>query len=103
MLGNLMGKLQEAQKQMEEAKQKLDEINVDHHVENGAVRISSTANKKILSINISDELLKSADKERIEKLLLEAIQGVMEKADEVAQQEMKGVAKGMLPGIPGLF
>lgn len=99
MFGDMMGKMKEAQQKMEEAKKRLDSIYVDVEVENGAVKITATGNKKIKNITLSDTLLSSNDKEAIEELLMLAVNRVLEKAESVNEAEMQNVAKGMLPGF----
>lgn len=96
---DLFGKLQEAQKQMAEAKKKLDNVFVESEVEQGLVRIKATANNKIVNISISPELIKDGDVEAIEDLLLTAINRALEKAQKANEEEMKGLAKGMIPGL----
>lgn len=94
-----MGKLKEMQQQSEEVKKRLDTISVDAETENGMVKVVCNGNRKISAIKISDELMQANDKEKIEELSLLAINRALEKAEKVAEAEMQGVAKGMLPGM----
>jgi len=100
---DFMGKMQEAQKQMEETKKRLSDIIVEGQAEGGMVKVKSDCNLKITNIEISDELLKTADKSELEDLLIVAINKATEKAKETQDAEMAKVAQGMLPGIGGLF
>lgn len=100
---DFMGKMQEAQKQMEETKKRLSDIIVEGQAEGGMIKVKSDCNLKITNIEISDELLKSADKSELEDLLIVAINKATEKAKETQDVEMAKVAQGMLPGIGGLF
>ena len=93
MFDKLMSQMQE---QAEEIKNKLDNTVVEAEVENGLVKVKSTANKKILSVEISDEII--ADKEALEDLVIVAINKVIEKAEEISQKETGNMAKDMLPG-----
>ena len=52
---------------------------------------------QITSIQINEELLQ--DKEQLEDLTLLAINRALDKAEKVAETEMQGIAKGMLPGM----
>ena len=61
MFGDIMGKMQEAKKMMEEKKRKLDSVFVEGVAENGLVKVTANANKKITNITIADELFE--DKE----------------------------------------
>ncbi len=98
-MGDMMGKLKEMQHQSEEIKKRLDTVSVEGESENGAVKVVSTANKKITAILFSDDLIQSTDKNRLEELTIIAVNRTLEKADKVAEAEMQGVAKGMLPGL----
>ncbi len=101
MIGDFMGKMQEAQQQMEETEKRLDGVYVDADVENGLIKVTANANMKLTNISIADELLK--DKEALEDLIITAVNKVMEKAKEVQEVEMAKVAQGMLPNLGGLF
>jgi hypothetical protein len=99
MFGDMMGKLKEMQQQTEEIKKRLDTISVEGEAENGLIKVVATANKKVTSITIADSLMAEGDKEQIEDLIIVAINKVIEKAENVSNAEMAGVAKGMLPGM----
>lgn len=99
MFGDMMGKLQEMKQQTEEIKKRLDTISVDGEAENGKVRVIITANKKVTSITISEELMTDGDKEQIEDLTMIALNKALDKAENVANAEMAGAAKGFLPGM----
>ncbi len=100
---DFMGKVQEAQKQMEETKKRLSEIIVEGQAEAGMVKVKASCNYQIKSIEISDELLKTNDKSELEDLLIVALNKALEKAKEAQELEMAKVAQGMLPGFGGLF
>ena len=98
-MGDMMGKMQEMKQKSEEVKKRLDTISVSGVAEDGKVTAISTGNRKITSIQISEELLAIGDKEQIEDLTILAINKALEKAEKVSEAEMAGVAKGMLPGF----
>lgn len=97
MFGNMMGKLQEMKQKTEEIKARLETISVSADAENGLVKVVSNGNRKIISIEISPEIMN--DREQIEELTLIAVNRALEKAEKVAESEMQGVAKGILPGL----
>jgi DNA-binding YbaB/EbfC family protein len=99
MFGNMMGKLQEMQQQSEKVKARLETISVSGEAEGGLVKVICNGNRKVTSVEISDELMKDNDKEQIEELTLLAINRALEQAENVYETEMKDVAKGMLPGM----
>lgn len=100
--GSMFGKIQEAQAKMEAVKKQLDNIQVRGEAEGGKVVVVFTASKKMVNIQLSDELMEDGDKEQIEDLSTIAINRALEKADEVAEHETKKATEGLLPNIPGL-
>lgn len=98
---NMFGKLNEAKQKADEIKQKLEAISVEGTAQ--GISIVANGNKKITSINIDSELLKSENKEQIEELLLIAIERAMEQAENIAAAEMRAMMGGMLPGLGNLF
>tara|TARA_R110000868_G_scaffold269842_4_gene529249 strand:+ start:1309 stop:1521 length:213 start_codon:yes stop_codon:yes gene_type:complete len=70
---------------------------VSADAENGLVKVVSNGNRKITSIEISPEIMN--DREQVEELTLIAVNRALEKAEKVAESEMQGIAKGILPGL----
>lgn len=97
MLDDLMGKMQQAQVEMEEAKTRMDSVFVEAEAEGGLVKVKATANKQIAEISISDEIV--GDKEAIEDLLLVAMNRVLEQADQVHTAEMQKIAAQSMGGF----
>ena len=91
------------QQQMEEIKKRLDQISVKAEAGDGQVAVISTANRKITSIEISEELANAGDREEIADLVQVAVNRALEQAEKISEAEMQGAAKGMLPNFPGLF
>jgi len=89
------------QEQAEEIKKKLEETIVEAEVENGLIKLKANGNKRILSIELSYEILN--DKEAIEDLLIVGINKVLEKAEKIAETETGSMAKGMFPDLGNLF
>ena len=98
MFDNLMSQMQE---QANEIKKKLDNTVVEGEAENGLVKVKATGNKKILSIEISDDL--ADDKDAVEDLVIVAVNKALKKADEIAAKETGDLAQGMLPNMGNLF
>lgn len=92
----MFGKLQETQRKMEEIKQRLSTISVSAEVENGAIQVNATADRKVKEIVIVDALLQ--DKEQLEELLVIAVNKALEQADKVSEAEMQAAARDLLPG-----
>jgi DNA-binding YbaB/EbfC family protein len=100
---DFMGKIQEAQKQMEETKKRLSDIVVEEQAEGGLLKVSTDCNLKIKNIEISDTVFQNHDKSELEDLLVVTINKALEKAKQTQEAEMAKVAQGMLPGMGGLF
>lgn len=99
MFGDLMGKLQDMKQQMEDAKDKLKEMTATAEADNGRVKVIVTGDHKIKDITIADDLSGENNKEELQELLIVALNKAMEKADELHEQEMQGVAKFNIPGL----
>ena len=87
-----MKQLKELQDKMEEAKKRLEAIEVD--AANDYVIVTVTGNRKVKNI----ELYKLDDKLTLEAKIQSAVNEAMAKADNVMQSEMMGA----MPKIPGL-
>ena len=99
----MFDKLMAAQQKADEIKKRLDTVSVFAEVENGAIRITATANKTVTAIEIKEDFFKQADKEELEELLLTAVNKVMLQAEEVSATEMQAATKDMLGGLGGMF
>jgi nucleoid-associated protein EbfC len=101
MLGNMFNKkmMEKMQGQMEEIKEKLNNIIVIGEGENGSIKVSANGNRMLNRIEITDEFYNSANKENLEKLILTAANRALEQAERVEKSEMSHAAMGMLPGL----
>jgi DNA-binding YbaB/EbfC family protein len=97
---NMMGKLKETQKKVEDTKKRLDTVFIDETSNDGKLKITLTANRTIKSIEIDDELLQ--DKEQLEDYLIIYLNNAIEKATGVNEAELAAVAKEGMPNIPGM-
>ena len=100
MFGDMMAKLQEAKKKVEETKKRLDTVLVDEESNDKKLKITLTANRTIKSIAINDELLE--DKEQLEDYLILTLNKAIEKASAINEAELAAAAKDGMPNIPGL-
>lgn len=103
MFGNLMdmmGKLQSAQKNFEDLKNRLDSSSFTQTFADGTVSITLTELATIKDIQIAAGLL--ADKEELEDKLIVTLNQALEKVKKNAVDEAKKTAKDSLPPIPGL-
>jgi len=101
MLEGLFGNMEEQQKEL---RKKLAGIRVEAEVEHGAIAVEANANRELTRITIQPELLNAEEAERLEDLLLVAINRALEKAAEKEQDEVQKGLKDMLPpGLDGLL
>ncbi|WP_298121167.1 YbaB/EbfC family nucleoid-associated protein [Flavobacterium sp.] len=96
----MMGKLKETQQKIEETKKRLDTVLVDEQSNDGLLKVTLNANRKIKSIEIDESLLQ--DKEQLEDYLILTLNKAIEKATNVNEAELGAVAKDGMPNIPGM-
>ncbi len=99
MMG-MMGKLKEAQKKVEETKERLHSVLIDESSNDNKLKVTITANRTIKSIDIDDELLE--DKEMLEDYLILTVNKAIARATTVHETEIAAVAKEGMPNIPGM-
>lgn len=99
-LMGMMGKLQEAQKKVEETKQRLNTVLIDEQSTDGLLKVTVTANRVIKSIDVNEELLQ--DKEQLEDYLILTLNKALEKAGAINEAELAAAAKDGMPNIPGM-
>ncbi|MEM6963579.1 MAG: YbaB/EbfC family nucleoid-associated protein [Bacteroidota bacterium] len=104
MFGDLLGNMEEKQKQMQE---KLKDIHVSGESGNGAVKVVANANQQIINISVSKEIIDPDDPEQLEDLLMVAVNRALEQAAEKAGIESQKMINDMMPpglgGLGGLF
>lgn len=100
---DIVKKAQVMQQEMLKIQEGLKEKEVESSVGGGAVVIKANGQKEVLSVSLSDEIVKEAveDKEMLEDLILSAVTEVIRQAEELSEKEMSSVTGGM--NIPGLF
>ena len=88
------------QKQMGDAQNTLDKIEVEGVSGGGLVRIKATAKGRILSVSIDDSLVVPSEKQMLEDLVAAAFNDARTKADAASSEEMAKMTQG-LPLPPG--
>ena len=99
-LSGMMQKLKDAQQKVEATKKRLNTVFVDGVSNNGAVKVTVTANREVKNIEIEDALLQ--DKDQLEDYLILALNDALDKATKINEAEMAAVAKEGMPNIPGM-
>ena len=96
----MMGKLKETQQKVEATKKRLDTVLIDEQSNDGLLKITLTANRKVKSIEIDESLLQ--DKEQLEDYLILTLNKAIEKATNINETELAAVAQEGMPNIPGM-
>ncbi len=92
-----MKKLMEMKKQADLIKKELDNTIVDVCDIKG-IKITVNGSQSFKAIEIDEVLLKTGDKNKIERDILLSINAAINKSQNLATQKMKS----LMPGIPGL-
>jgi len=88
------------QRQMEEAQRELEEKQVDATAGGGAVTVTVSGKKEVLSIKLSEEVVDPDDIEMLEDLIVAATNEALRKVDELSQNSMSKLTGG-LGGLGG--
>jgi DNA-binding YbaB/EbfC family protein len=99
---NMMGKIKEAQTKLKQMKENLGTITVVGESGGGMVKATVNGNRQVLKIDIEESLVKPADKEILQDLIVAAVNKAMQEVDVILKQELKKQTEGLLPNIPGL-
>ena len=97
----LMKQAAQLQSKMQAMQAELDQIEVEGTAGGGMITITITAKGDLKAVKIDDSLLKPAEKEILEDLMVAAHADARRKAEAVLQDKMKAVTGG-LPLPPGL-
>ena len=93
--------LEQIEQKKAQIQKDLNNIVVEADAEGGLVKVKASGNKKILSIEIDDSLLK--DKETLEDLVIVAVNKAIEKSEAVYEKQMASIAGDMVPGMKNMF
>ena len=97
----MINKIKKMQREMLEAQKRLEESIFTGTAGGGMVKVEAKGDKRILSIEIDEDVLNPEDKDMIQDTIVAAINDVMRKIDEETQDVMGAFTGGM--GMPGLF
>jgi DNA-binding YbaB/EbfC family protein len=92
----MMAQLQRLQQQMAEAQEKLKVETVTATAGGGAIKVIMTGDQVCKSVEITPELMKDADAEMLNDMVLTAVNLALDKSREL-QQTMMGPLAGGLP------
>lgn len=93
--GGMMGQLRKLQEQMEAAQAALAEETVTASVGGGAVKVTMTGDQHCKGVQIDPELLKDADAEMLQDLLLSAVNMALDQSRALQAERMGPLAGGL--------
>ena len=92
----MMQQLQRLQEQMAQVQAQLADETVTASAGGGAIKVTMTGDQKCRSVEISPDLLKDADAEMLQDLVLSAVNLALEQSRQLAADRM-GPLTGGLP------
>lgn len=98
MGGGMMAQIRKLQEQMEAAQASLEVETVTATVGGGAVKVTMTGAQVCKSIEIDPDLLKDADAEMLQDLILSGVNLALEQSRKLAEERM-GPLTGGLSGM----
>ena len=103
-----MPNMQQMMKQMQKMQEAMVRVQVDLATKSvtgdaggGMVKVTVSGKQQILKVEINAEVVNPAEKDLLEDMVLTATNQALEKAAALAQEEMKKVTGGAVPGLPG--
>ncbi len=97
----LMRQAQSMQKQMAKKQKEVEEKEFIVSSNGGAIQITIKGDKKVLKIEIDEDLIDVENKEMLQEMLMIAINEAIKKVEDAMAQAMNGATGGM--NIPGFF
>ena len=98
-MNNLMKQAQRMQRQMEEGQKELETKEFTAKAGGGAVEVTVSGKKEILSVKLSEEAVDPDDSEMLEDLIMAATNEALRMAEEASQEAMSKMTGGL--GLPG--
>jgi nucleoid-associated protein EbfC len=91
----MMGQLQKLQEQIQETQAKLAEETVSATAGGEAIKVTVTGDQRCQSVEIDPEILKDADVEMLQDLILTAVNAALDKSRDLAAQRLGPLAGGL--------
>ena len=96
----MMKQAQQLQKQMMQLQEEIESSILEYSAGGGAVKVTITGKMVVQSIAIDPDAIDSEDVEMLEDLIQSAVNGAIEKAQELASSKMGALTGGLnLPGL----
>ena len=98
---NMIKQAQQLQKQMAKMQEEIESTKVEYTSGGGAVKVVVTGKMLVDSIEIDPEMVDPEDVDILQDLIITAINGAIEEAQELASSKMGALTGGL--NIPGLM
>lgn len=99
-MNNLMKQAQRVQRQVEEATKELEEKMYTSRAGGGAVEVTVSGKKEIVSVKLSEEVVDPDDIEMLQDLIVAAANEAFRAMEEDASQKIGRITGGMGGGLP---
>ncbi len=96
-MGDILKQAQKMQEKMQQVQDGLAELEVEGSAGGGMVTTTVNGKLEIVAVKIDPQVVDSEDVEMLEDLVVAAVNQAMEKAQELAGEEMGKVTGGMMP------
>ena len=97
---SMLKQAQELKSKLDKAQKELGNQVVQADSGKGAVKVTINGQQKIQSIEISPKIIDPSDTEKLEQLVLKAVNEAIGKSQKLAAKQLKGLTGGLK--IPGL-
>ncbi len=102
-MGDIMKQAQKMQEKMQKIQDELADLQVEASSGGGMVTVVANGKQEVMEVRIDKQVVDPEDVEMLEDLVVAAVNQAMEKAQELANEEMGKAAGGMLGNMPGGF
>ncbi len=100
-MGDILKQAQKMQEKMQQVQDELGNLQVEGSAGGGMVTAVANGKQELLEVHIDKQVVDPEDIEMLEDLVVAAVNQALEKAQELANEEMGKVAGGMLGNLPG--
>ena len=97
----LMRQAQSMQRQIQKKQKEVEDKEFVVASNGGAITVTIKGNKKVLKIDVDEDLIDKDSKEMFEEMLVIAVNAAISKVEEEMSKAMNGATGGM--NIPGMF
>lgn len=99
-MNSMMKQMQKMQKQIEEAQREIEETNVTATAGGGAIEVTASGKKEIVSISIDKDLVDPDDVEMLQDMIVAGVNEAIRAAEKLSEEKMGKITGGL--NIPGL-